>query len=80
MTALRYIMKCMHTCISSFFHSTPLSLYPPLPLSLDVAVVDPEDPSVETLTPFARIDEETGRLIYEEGSSEATVFPGNTLL
>ena len=61
-----------------------LSLHPslslsPYPLFLDETVVDPEDPMVETLSPFARIDEETGRLIYEEGFSEATVFPGNTL-
>ena len=57
----------------------PLSLPIPPPLSLDETVVNPEDPMVETLSPFARVDEVTGKLIYEEGSSEATVFPGNTL-
>ena len=31
---------------------------------------------VKTLDPFARISEETGDLVYEEGFSEATVFPG----
>ena len=49
---------------------------PPL-LSIDTTVVDPEDPLVETLRPFARVNEETGELVYEEGFSEATVFPGD---
>ena len=73
----------MHLYLTSFFHSTSLSLSlspsSPPPLPPDESVVDPEDPLVETLAPFARVDEETGELIYEEGSSEATVFPGNTM-
>ena len=69
---MHLIFLSLHPFLSPYSPASP-------PLSLDETVVNPEDPNVETLSPFARIDEVTGKLIYEEGSSEATVFPGNTL-
>ena len=42
----------------------------------DDTLVDPENPPDPPLKPFARVSEETGKLVYEQGHSEASVFPG----
>ena len=45
----------------------------------DDTIVDPEDPPDPPLKPFARVNEETGELVYESGKSVDNVFPGNTV-
>ena len=44
--------------------------------TIDDALVDPENPPNPPLKPFARVSEETGQLVYEQGHSEASIFPG----
>ena len=46
-------------------------------LATDDTLVDPENPPDPPLSPFARVSEETGKLVYEQGRSEEDVFPGD---
>lgn len=39
-------------------------------------VVDPENPPDPPLQPFARVDQESRKLVYEAGITVTNVFPG----